>query len=114
MSVIQEELDEVVTTWNDHRIRASNNPRAPNGRPSIMYAVPDLYGAQNFLQLADQTKLEICREECCFKDYPCDEDVYHLCVELMTEHNLVMSDDVYQITDLYLQLRQMILVEIIG
>ena len=27
----------------------------------------------------------------------------------MAEHNLAMSDDVYEITDLYLRLRQMII-----
>lgn len=103
------ELDEVVHAWNDHRIRSTNNPRAPNGRPTLMHAVPNLYGASDFLQPANPTKLEICLEECCFKDFPCDEDVFHLCAELMTEHGLVMSDDVYEITNLYVRLRQMVI-----
>ncbi|KAI4795379.1 hypothetical protein KUCAC02_031459, partial [Chaenocephalus aceratus] len=34
-----EELDHIVAVWNHHRIRTSNNPRAPNGRHSIMYAI---------------------------------------------------------------------------
>jgi len=106
---MKEELDEIVSAWNSHRIRPTHNPRAPSGRPSIMFAVPSLYGVQNFLHPIEQTKLNICQEECLFKDYPCDEDVFQLCVELMTEHNLVMSDDVYEITDLYLQLRELIL-----
>ncbi|XP_016318408.1 uncharacterized protein LOC107670349 [Sinocyclocheilus anshuiensis] len=104
---IQEELDEIVSAWNCHRIRPTHNPRAPSGRPSIMFAVPSLYGVQNFLHPTEQSKPSICQEECLFKDYPCDEDVFQLCVELMAEHNLVMSDDVYEITDLYLQLRQL-------
>jgi len=62
---MKEELDEIVSAWNSHRIRPTHNPRAPSGRPSIMFAVPSLY--------------------------------------------LVMSDDVYEITDLYLQLRELIL-----
>ncbi|XP_047243732.1 sodium/potassium-transporting ATPase subunit beta-1-interacting protein 2 isoform X2 [Girardinichthys multiradiatus] len=102
------ELDEVVHAWNNHRIRSTNNPRAQNGRPTLMHAVPNLYGAPNFLQPASQTELEICLEECLFKDFPCDVDVFHLCTELMTEHRLVMSDDVYEITNLYVRLRQMI------
>ncbi|XP_057690895.1 uncharacterized protein LOC130920720 [Corythoichthys intestinalis] len=107
-NTIQEELNEVVSAWNNHRIRSTNNPRAPAGRPSIMYAVPNLYGAQNFLRPVDLNKVQLCQEDCCFKDYPCDEDVFHLCLEFMTEHNLAMPDDVYGITDLYLRLRQMI------
>nr|XP_020468104.1 uncharacterized protein LOC109967092 [Monopterus albus] len=107
-NTIQEELDEVVTAWNNHRIRAIDNPRDPYGHPSIMYAVPNLYGGQDFLQPADELKMEICREDCHFKDYPCDEDVFRLCIELMDEHNLEMSDDVFEITDLYVRLRQMV------
>ncbi|CAL8375385.1 unnamed protein product [Arctogadus glacialis] len=106
--VIQEELDEVAAIWNDHRIRASHNPRAPSGRPSMLYAVPNLYGAQNFVQQVDNTRIDLCLEDCSFKDYPCDEDLYHICIELMTEHNFLMSTDIYQITDLYLKLRQLV------
>lgn len=102
------ELDDVVHAWNDHRIRSTNNPRAPHGRPTLMHGVPSLYGVPSFLQSADLTKLEICMEECRFKDFPCDVDVFHLCTELMTEHRLVMTDDVYEITSLYVTLRQMI------
>lgn len=108
-NVIQGELNETVTAWNDHRIRPSHNPRSPNGRPTVMYAVPDLYDAQEFLQPVNQREVEICQEECTAKDYPCDEDVFHICTDLMAEHGLDMSDDIYQITDLYISLRQLIL-----
>lgn len=74
-----------------------------------MYAVPDLYDAQEFLQPVNQREVEICQEECTAKDYPCDEDVFHICTDLMAEHGLDMSDDIYQITDLYISLRQLIL-----
>uniref|UniRef100_W5LW98 Integrase core domain-containing protein n=1 Tax=Lepisosteus oculatus TaxID=7918 RepID=W5LW98_LEPOC len=100
-NTIQEELNEVLTAWNNHRIRPAHNPRASSGRPSVMYAAPSLNGAQNYLQAVDQIKVDICREDCCVKDYPCDEDVYNLCVELMSEHNFAMPDDVFEITDLY-------------
>ena len=74
----------------------------------MRYAVPNLYGAQNFGQQVDNTRIDLCLEDCSFKDYPCDEDFYHICIELMTEHNLLMSTDIYQITDLYLKLRQLV------
>ncbi|KAK3506162.1 hypothetical protein QTP70_032187 [Hemibagrus guttatus] len=102
-------LDGIVSAWNCHRIWPTHSPHAPSGRPSIMFAVPSLYGVQNFLHPIEQTKLSICQKECLFKDNPCQENVFQLCIELMTEHNLVMSDDVYEITDLYLQLRELIL-----
>ena len=74
----------------------------------MLYAVPNLYGAQNFVQQVDNTRIDLCLEDCSFKDYPCDEDLYHICIELMTEHNFLMSTDIYQITDLYLKLRQLV------
>ena len=67
----------------------------------MICVIPNLYGSQKFLQPADQMKIEICLEDCVFKDYPCDEDVFHLCSEFIAKHNLAMSDDVYEITDLY-------------
>lgn len=54
-------------------------------------------------------KIEIFQEDCLFKDYRCDDDVFHLCMEFMTEHNLAMSDDVFEITDLYLRFREWLL-----
>ncbi|KAF0035455.1 hypothetical protein F2P81_013213 [Scophthalmus maximus] len=61
---------------------------------------------QNTIQPTDQMKIEIFQEDCLFKDYRCDDDVFHLCMEFMTEHNLAMSDDVFEITDLYLRFRE--------
>lgn len=74
----------------------------------MLYAVPHLYGAQNFGQAVDQTKIYICLEDCSFKDYPCDVDFYQICTDLMAEHNLTMSNDIFKITDLYLNLRELI------
>lgn len=53
-------------------------------------------------------KTEICQEDCSFKDYPCDADMFHLCMQLIAENNLEISDDVFAITDLYLRLRQFV------
>lgn len=64
-----------------------------------MHAVPSLYGAQDFLQPVEPLKIEICQEDCSFKDYPCDADMFHLCMELIAENNLEMSD-VFAITEL--------------
>ncbi|KAJ0005815.1 hypothetical protein NQD34_015709 [Periophthalmus magnuspinnatus] len=108
MKTIQEELNEVVLTWNNHRIRAVNNARSPYGRPSILYAVPQLYGGQNYLHPITMDKVSLCLEECSFRDFPCDEDVFNICVDLMSEHNLSFSIDVYQTIDLYIRLRELI------
>lgn len=58
-----------------------------------MYVFPNLYGAQNYLQPVDSREADTCREDCAFKDYTCNE--FYLCFELMAEHILIMSDDLY-------------------
>lgn len=77
-----------------------------------MYALPDIYGARDCLQHVDKDKVEVCLEECVFKDFPCEEDVFHLCVDLMSEHNLDFSNDVFDTVDLYVKLRQVMLTQL--
>ena len=37
MDLLQEDLDRVVTNWNDHTIRATRSAERPNGKPNILY-----------------------------------------------------------------------------
>lgn len=104
----QEELNEVASAWNDHRIRPVHNSRSPHGRPSIMHAVPQLYGARDYLHPISLENVEACLEDCVFKDFPCDEDVFNICVDLISEHNLEVTNEVFATVDLYMRLRQLI------
>ncbi|KAA0721350.1 hypothetical protein E1301_Tti022503 [Triplophysa tibetana] len=104
----EEELDEVASLWNTHRIRPVHNSRSPNGRPTIMHAVPYLYDARDYLHPVHPEEVHVCLEECVFKDYPCDKDVFDLCVHLIAEHNLDMSKDVFSTLDVYVKLRELI------
>ena len=108
MICLYEELNEVVSTWNNHRIRRVHNSRSPHGRPSILHAVPHLYGGRDCLHHLDLARVQVCLEECAFKDFPCDEDVFHSCVELMSEYNLTLTNDVFETVNLYIELRQLI------
>ncbi|XDV17739.1 hypothetical protein PO909_023558, partial [Leuciscus waleckii] len=108
LNKIQEELDEIVFTWNNHRIRPVHNSRSPHGRPSIMYAVSHLYGATDHLHPVCLEKVQVCLEECVFKDFPCDEDTFNVCVDLMSEHDLNHTNDVFAAVDLYITLRVLI------
>nr|XP_023656881.1 uncharacterized protein LOC111838278 [Paramormyrops kingsleyae] len=109
MNTIQEELDEICWTWNNHRIRPSHNSRAPNGRPSLMYALPNLYGTTSYLHAVNEDSIQTCLEECAFKDFPCDKDIYYLCADIISENNLEVVDEVYANVDLYLKLREIVL-----
>lgn len=55
----------------------------------------------------DLEKVQVCLDECVFKDFPCDEDVFHICVDLMSEYNLKLTNDVFETVNLYIALRQL-------
>lgn len=56
----------------------------------------------------DPEKVQVCLEECVFKDFPCDEDMFHICVALMSEYNLKLTNYVFETVNLYIELRQLI------
>lgn len=97
----------VAATWNEHRIRRVHDSRSPHGRPAIIYTVPELYGARDCKHRPGLDKIQACLEECVFKDFPCDE-VFHICVDLMSEHNVSFTSDVFETVNLYITLRELI------
>jgi len=44
LPLIQKDLDDVVEQWNNHHISVSRNSNCPNGRPNILFSVPELSG----------------------------------------------------------------------
>lgn len=103
---MQEQLDEVVRIWNAHTIGPSRNENVPSGRPLVMYSVPELYGREDHLIAVDPVVVGLCEEECIFRQYPCEEDIYHLCIEYMLERDIVKPHTPELALDLYLTLRQ--------
>ena len=62
---------------------------APHGRPSLMYRLPHLYGAEDQLCPVTDEKVQLCQQACVFKgDHPCDSDIFELCCILMTEKEM--------------------------
>jgi len=54
--------------------------------------------------LEDLEKVQVCLEECAFSD----EDVFHICVDLMSDYNLKLTNDVFETVNLYIKLRHLI------
>lgn len=112
---MQDELDEVVTTWNSHKIRAKAGDGVMGGRPILMYTLPDMYGAEDRLKTVDMDELALCREECTPKSqYPCDETVFDLCCLLMQEKGWDAPTDAFSAAELYTLLRNEILQSVWG
>lgn len=105
---LQDELDDVVNTWNSHKIRPSAS--ATSGRPVVMYSFPELHRAEDRLKPVVTDEIIVCSEECTPKgQYPCDETVFELCCLLMAENDWDAPRDPLVAADLYMRLREEIL-----
>ena len=51
MEILQKELNFVVSSWNEHLIRASNMSECPSGIPDEMFFLPENSGTSFFLFL---------------------------------------------------------------
>lgn len=75
-----------------------------------MYNLPELYGTENFIgKLNDETITSHCESECWFLTEPCDKDVFELCIIIMEEMGLVKAQNPYEAVNLYIKLRNNIL-----
>ena len=45
--ILQDELDEIVKAWNQHRIRRTRTSEGSNGVPDVMYFPPNRNGKEN-------------------------------------------------------------------
>lgn len=70
-----------------------------------MYEAPTLYNTENCLIKLPGNIITILYEECLFYNNSCDEDIFALCRDIINENNYVISDDVYNATMLYINIR---------
>ena len=72
-----------------------------------MYTAPELYQTENKLVDVDIPDIEVCIEECVFKDgNPCsDSTVMELCFDHMAENDLDIPSDTDEAVQLYHFLR---------
>lgn len=53
--------------------------------------------------------LQDARVVCEYEIYPCEENIYNDCSEIMRQNNREMPDDVHSLLNLYMELREEIL-----
>ena len=61
---MQDELDEVVNTWNSHKIWPRSTDDTASGRTVIMYSFPELHSAEDRLKPIAMEEVNFCMEEC--------------------------------------------------
>lgn len=86
---------------------------SPGGLPVMMYTLPQLFGAREYLKEASQQKIQACREECRERGpYPCDNTVFDICCLAMAENSLHPPTSPEEAIDLYMFLRAYIRTQI--
>lgn len=103
---MQKDIDNVVITWNSHRIRPSRNQRVPSGRPIVLYTLPHLENTHDYMQPLDADVLDVLSDNCnTFSPLVCDEHVFKLCDLYMAENGWHHATDHVSASDLYMKLR---------
>ena len=98
----QDELDEVASVWNSHRIRPSKNATVAFGQPNSMYMVPEMWGTYDYICHTDENEILAClplvaTPSLCI----CDEDVYELCCDIMRTLHLNFPSETWELVTLY-------------
>lgn len=104
----QDDLDNVINVWNNHRIRRYANMICPAGRPALLYRTPQLVEKEDHLMDVPACLIQACKAETGNMEFPCDESVYELCCLLMVEHGFAPPATPSEAIYLYLSLREKI------
>ncbi len=75
----------------------------------MMYRLPFLYGGIDKAIEVDMDDVEEFENQCRMKDFPCDPEIFELSCLLIEEHNLVAPENSSEAVDLYVRLRELIL-----
>ena len=103
----------MVRIWNSHRIRPSKNQNCPSGRPFLLYTLPSIHNTHTYIQPVEEDYINVCREECTFRSkFPCDKDIFNLCLIYMEENDWLPPSDIDEAAVLYQQLREKCLAEL--
>jgi len=57
MDLIQKRLDETKMLHNSHRIRYQRDQLCPNGKPNLLYTIPEAYSKNKLLLLKGRRNL---------------------------------------------------------
>ncbi|CAC5416694.1 unnamed protein product [Mytilus coruscus] len=104
----EDELKIVVRTWNSHKLRSMKNVMTPCGRPELLYNLPELCGADNYLYVVKEAEIAVCEQACTKTSIICDQNVFDLCIYEMEENNWTEAACASEGIDLYLLLRPII------
>ncbi len=83
------------------------NSCSPGGRPAVLYFLPGLWGADDYLHNVSDGDIEACRRRCVFREsVPCDIDVFEMSMYIVAEQDLEFPSDPNEGVELYMILRR--------
>ncbi|KAL3885737.1 hypothetical protein ACJMK2_025780 [Sinanodonta woodiana] len=110
MSILQEDIDQAVTVWNNHCICPSKKQNVPSGRPCVLYTMPLLYGTQDYVTNVDPDTIIVCKDKCWLnQNKPSDPELQELFQILMEENNLEIMRSPEDALNTYKSLRRLAL-----
>lgn len=103
MPVLRKELHRVAVLWNLHRIRPSTNAESPNGRPDMLYFVPEITGGEDLKEHVDLDYVDLAEELYCYRspDSGCVDEFSQLATIIMQEQNLEIAETAEEAVVLY-------------
>ena len=90
LDVLRNDLDQMRSEWNVHRIRKNRKAETQAGRPHLMYRCPELFGTCTYRKPYDRIEMNI-MEDTLHNQYDLDdhpEEFVDFIQELIGEHNL--------------------------
>ena len=96
--------------WNLHKIRKSTNPESPDGRPDVLYFLPEATSSRDLLTPVAPDEIEIAHDRCCVQptQFGCSTEFSELALFIMQEKNLAMPNSTEEAITLYTKLIELI------
>ena len=104
--VIQDDLDNLVDYWNNHKIRTSKLAESPDGRPSIIYESPEKYNAEDHKIPVNMVDLNLAKRlySAALSQFCCSDKFSELALMMMEDLNLQMPSSFKEAENLYFKL----------
>lgn len=101
-------LDDVAYQWQIHKIRPAKNQNSPNGKPVLMYTMPEMFGGSDYICSINVQKLAVADDICTGHASKCDETIMELCDALLADYGINKPKSVEDLCVLYVFLRNKI------
>ena len=104
--VIQDDLDNPVDYWNNHKIRTSKLSESPDDRPSVIYKLPEKYDAENHKIPVSTIDLNLAKRlySAAPSQFCCSDEFSELALMIMEDLNLQITSSFKEAENLYFKL----------